>query len=219
MSLCPGRQRLAAAQPRQILFRRHQRQRVALWLPRSGASISLSKTDDDRQRRAAATTSMPLARSVLKNRAGSPMPAKASTRLPRKRRDRGLVRPEMRRSTGLPCAAMAAATASAAAAIADDDQRIGARELRPQRRAQGTCGKHAGHCRGRGRRRSRSARHPWRSPDSGSRHPSGSRWRPATAPAATPSARSRATTTGNVARQHQRLVADIGSRVPRRDRP
>ena len=39
---------------------------------------------------------------------------------------------------------------------------------------------------------------------------------------ATPSTRSRATTTGTVARHHQRLVADIGGRVPRRidlDRP
>ena len=83
-----------------------------------------------------------------------------------------------------------------------------------QRRAQRAGGKHAGRCRGRDRHRSRSARHPWRAPGSESHRPSGSRWRPASAPARRRSARSRATTTGIVARQHQRLVADIGGRVP-----
>ena len=115
--------------------------------------------------------------------AGIADPGKGQHALAAQRRHRASSGFRCADSTGLPCAAMAAATASAAvpspttisASVRASCGGSGARS--------GPGGKHPGHCRGRGRRRSRSARHPWQSPGSENRRPSGSRWRPASAPA------------------------------------
>ena len=173
---------LAVAQPRQILFRRHQRQPIAPAPRRAARRSRFSKTDGDRRRRACATTSIPLARSVLKNRAGSPIPAKASTRLPASDATEAASGFRCADSTGPPRAATAAATASAARAVADHDQRIGAVELLAQRRAQRACGKHAAIAEAAVAVDHDQRGDPWRWRDSGTRRPSGSRWRPATAP-------------------------------------
>ena len=183
------------------------------WLPRSGFRSRLANTDDDRRRRAVRTTSMPLARSVLKNRAGSPMPANASTRLPRSDATCASSGFRCADNTGLPCAAISAATGSAAlpspttisASVRASCGRSGAR----RGPAGNTC--------------------PLPMPRSLSITISDASltiaglWKPSSiritvAPcdraSGTPSARLRDTTTGSAPASIKRLVADIGSRVP-----
>jgi len=64
---------------------------------------------------------MPLARSVLKNLKGSPIPAKASTRLPRSDATDTSSALRWADSTGLPCAAMAGGNRRGRGSITDDD--------------------------------------------------------------------------------------------------
>ena len=129
---------------------------------------------------------MPLARSVLKNRCGIADAGKGQHALAAQRGHRRLIRLQMRAQHRLALRGDRGRHRAGGGAVADNDQRIGARELRLQRRAQADRRETPARCRGRGRRRSRSARRPWRSPDSGSRRPSGSRSRLAHAPARRP---------------------------------
>ena len=148
---------------------------------RSARRSRFSRTDGDPGKRACAITSIPLPRSVLKNRAGSPIPAKARTRRPARRATVAGSGVRCARSTGRPCAAIAAATASAAlpspttikASVRASCWRSGARRGP------------AGNTPPLPMPRSPSitiSEHPWRWRDSGTHRPSGSRWRPATAP-------------------------------------
>ena len=162
-----------AAQPRQILFRRHQRQPVAIRLGDQRGDLAAREwmmVGKARSRATVDAAGPQRAEEALRDRRSRQRPARGcageAATMP------GIRRQIAPRAPACPAAATAAATASAACPAADHDQRIGARELRRQRCAQRTRRKHAAVAERRGRCRSRSARHPWRRPGSGSRHPS-----------------------------------------------